>query len=157
MNCKWRIKFKNGEQVPTDESTTYLGVKISQEASSQSELMSRMRTCNATWRKLGIFWKCSACPLGVKLRIYDAIIRSKLVYGLESLHLSEGQRQKMNAFQAKGIRQIFERLDKEAARTLFRRHGVVLMAQRSTPPWQRMGAEAHGPSQGDDRRQIPSL
>ena len=41
-----------------------------------------------------------------KLIIYDSVIRSKLVYGMESAQIDDAERGKTNTFQLKGIRQI---------------------------------------------------
>ena len=41
-----------------------------------------------------------------KLHVYNAIIRSKLLYGLETVHLTESMQKKKNAFQLRGMRRI---------------------------------------------------
>ena len=40
--------------------------------------------------------------------MFDAVIRSKLVYGLESLELTAGNMSHLNAFQLKGLRKILK-------------------------------------------------
>ena len=55
--------------------------------------------------KLRFLWK-SHINTKQKLRLYDTVIRSKLVYGLESARLSEVIRAKLRSFQMKGYRQI---------------------------------------------------
>ena len=55
---------------------------------------------------LWLFWKKSNWPVKFKLSVYDAVIRSKLVYGLEVVHLPKHVLQKLNAFQLKGLRKI---------------------------------------------------
>ena len=40
--------------------------------------------------------------------IYGAVIRSKLIYGLDSIQINISQRKELVAFQLKGIRQIFK-------------------------------------------------
>ena len=44
--------------------------------------------------KLEDYWKHSDCPLREKLITYDAVIRSKLMYGLESAHLNTNTQRK---------------------------------------------------------------
>ena len=53
-----------------------------------------------------MFWKKPSCPTKLKLHIYDAVIRCKLIYGLESLQLNAGTLSHLNAFQLKGLRRI---------------------------------------------------
>ena len=50
--------------------------------------------------------KKTNCPHKFKLNVFDAVIRSKLVYGLETIHLSDAILSKLDAFQLKGIRKI---------------------------------------------------
>ena len=40
--------------------------------------------------------------------MYDAIVRSKLMYGLESAHLTQTLKEKIDIFQRKGLRQILK-------------------------------------------------
>ena len=56
--------------------------------------------------KLNVFWRKSNCPQKIKLDVYGAAIRSKLVYGLEAVHLSQSVLNKFDVFQLKGLRKI---------------------------------------------------
>ena len=60
----------------------------------------------ATWKKLNIFWKKTNCPPKCLLIVYDAVIRSKLVYGLDCIKIPEDALNNLNAFQLKGLRKI---------------------------------------------------
>ena len=53
-------------------------------------------------------WKNGNHELREKLMIWDAVIRTKLMYGTESLQLNKDQRDRLDVFQLKGIRQIME-------------------------------------------------
>ena len=55
-----------------------------------------------------MFWKHTNCSLEFKLIAYDAVIRAKLMYGLESLQLNKDLREDLNVFQRKGLRQILK-------------------------------------------------
>ena len=55
-----------------------------------------------------MLWKHSDCSAREKLIVYDAVIRSKLVYGLESVQINDDLKRKMDAFQLKGLRQILK-------------------------------------------------
>ena len=61
-----------------------------------------------TWKRLAEFWKHSDCNVRLKLGVYDAVIRSKLIYGLESVQINDSLKRKLDAFQLKGIRQILQ-------------------------------------------------
>lgn len=62
----------------------------------------------ATWKRLETFWKHSDCDLRFKLVVYDAVIRAKLMYGLESVQLNQEERNKIDRFQLRGLRQILK-------------------------------------------------
>ena len=86
------------------EETTYLGHQIKQEMDVQHEIQHKMHQTLKTWFKLDTFWKTTVCSPRWKLQVYDAIIRNKLLYGLETVHLT--QQKKVNAFQFRGLRKI---------------------------------------------------
>ena len=72
------------------------------------ELRHRISVCMGVWKKLGMFFKSSDCSVRLKLQVFDAILRSKLMYGLESAQLTESSRQRLDTFQLKGLRQILK-------------------------------------------------
>ena len=82
MYTQERIRFKSGEKVPSEHEATYLGCNINDKLDVAREVNDRIKVCMATWRRLDVFWKQSNCPIRFKLQAFDAIIRSKLVYGL---------------------------------------------------------------------------
>ena len=61
-----------------------------------------------TWYKVEPYWKASGANKKWKLIIYDAIIRSKLLYGLETIHLTQAMSRKLDAFQMRGLRRILQ-------------------------------------------------
>ena len=58
------------------------------------------------WRKLDKLWKGTNNRIKDKLNIYNAVVRSKVAYSLETAPLSTSHKKKLDAFQQKGIRQI---------------------------------------------------
>ena len=42
------------------------------------------------------------------MQVFDAIIRSKLLYGLETMELTKGMSKRLNAVQMRGLRQILQ-------------------------------------------------
>ena len=40
----------------------------------------------------------------MKIQVFDSVIRSKLAYGLECLHLNEEEKRRIDAFELKGLR-----------------------------------------------------
>lgn len=57
-------------------------------------------------KKLETYWKHSDCSVKQKLIVYDAVIRTKLIYGFESVQVNDEMKKKIDVFQLKGLGQI---------------------------------------------------
>jgi hypothetical protein len=60
----------------------------------------------ATMKKLDLFWRHSDCDIAVKVYTADAILRAKLLYGLESAQLIPSVAKRMETLQLKVLRKI---------------------------------------------------
>jgi hypothetical protein len=100
------IKFTDGTQMPNNDSAEYLGSIINKRANTDEEVKRRIQLASYTWKKLKHFWKNRHLSTNYKLQTYDAVIRSKIVYGLESARMTPTLIKKLVGFQMKGIRQI---------------------------------------------------
>ena len=89
------VKFRNETRVPTKQEAKYLGCRINEKGNVAKELNQRISECYLTWKKLEDYWEHADCPLREQLIIYDAIVRTKLMYGLESAHLIETLKDKI--------------------------------------------------------------
>ena len=67
----------------------YLGCMLNQKADISKELSKRMSEVYVVWKKLEIFWKHSNCSTRQKIIVYDSIIRSKLIYGMEGAQIND--------------------------------------------------------------------
>jgi len=99
-------RFANGDEVPTQEDRPYLGANISKRHDNKKEVSSRISSCFSTLARLQLFWKNNSCPAKFRLQVLDAVIRSQLVYGLESISLTQATINRINTFQLKGLRKI---------------------------------------------------
>ncbi len=106
MTVIGRSYFKNRLPVPIHHAFIYLGFYLSETLDLSAELPHRIQRAMATWKKLGLFWKHGNCSPRRKLIIYNALIRAKLLYGLESVQLTKSQLNRLSVFQLKGLRQI---------------------------------------------------
>ena len=108
MNNDGNIHFGNNEQLEKCFETTYLGNELNNEANIMHEIANKIHEVRKTWFKLAPYWKASNASKKWKLIIYDAIIRSKLLYGLETVHLTDAMSKKLDVFHLKGLRQILK-------------------------------------------------
>ena len=60
----------------------------------------------ATLRKLDLLWGKSTASIKWEIRVYDAVIVAKLMYGLASIPRTKADGRKLDASQMKGLREI---------------------------------------------------
>ena len=73
-------------------------------ANVDKDVRASIAICKAILSKLDVYWLHAHCPVKWKIIVPDAVIRSKLLYGLETATLTEGTQHKLNTFQLKGLR-----------------------------------------------------
>ena len=61
-----------------------------------------IRTCN----RLKLFWTKAQNSISWKIQVFHSILRSKLLYGLETIQLNQSELHRLDAFQIKGYRRI---------------------------------------------------
>ena len=106
MNNDGNIHFHDGTLLTQNYEATYLGNEINREVNIKHEILNRMQEVRCTWFKLSAYWKATRASKKWKLIVFDAIIRSKLLYGLETIHLTQSLAKKLDAFQYRGLRKI---------------------------------------------------
>lgn len=100
------IKFRDGTQVRKAEEAVYLGVNLSERMNIQNEITDTTRKTMEIWKAFGEYWKHSDCTIRNKFNVLNALVRYKLLYGIESAQLTGAQMQKLKTVQLKGLRQI---------------------------------------------------
>ena len=108
INGKDAIKFQDGTSVPPHDTVKYLGCVINDKGDPKKEISKRISERMVIWKRLGPLWKHTSNPTRCKLLVYDAIVRSKLMYGLESAQLNDSIKKRLDAFQLKGLRKILQ-------------------------------------------------
>ena len=103
-NTEANVHFGDGTKVPSKEEVVYLGCTMNQQTDYNKEIGKRIQTCMATLKKLDIFWLHSDCPARVKVITLDAVIRAKLLYGMESAKLGETELKRLDKIHLKAMR-----------------------------------------------------
>ena len=109
--------------------------------------MDRIKQATITWKRLDILWKIGKCSTKAKLQYWNAVIKTKLTYALETMHLTKTQLRKLDTFQLKGLRQILKmhttfverantnkEVRKRAASVLYADEGKGKDKNKGTPP-----------------------
>ena len=107
-NSDGKPSFPGGEFVTQAQETIYLGSTVSSTHNTRKEVCSKLSSCFAVMNKLNVFWSKSNCPPKFKIQVFDAVVRSKLVYGLEATQLPKYLLNKLDSFQLKGLRKILK-------------------------------------------------
>ena len=102
------IHFKNGEALQKVEEALYLGVLITRKANTKREVKRRIQMAMGTLKKLDEFWHHSDCSKRLKMIVFVTVIRSKLLYGLESVQIQDHLLSQLNTVQLKGLRKILK-------------------------------------------------
>ena len=102
------IHFEDGTPVPKKEAVTYLGCELGVDGNMQAEVGKRLSKAYVTLQKLDLFWRHSSCPKKFKIIVLNAVLRTKIMYGIDSAQLNEGELKKLDQFQLKGLRKILK-------------------------------------------------
>ena len=100
------IRSPANDQIPPADHMQYLGATLDAEGRAGSELARRMGTARGGFNALRAVWNRSALTWRRKLRIFNAVVESKLLYSLGSLCLTKSAKTRLDGFQNRCIRQI---------------------------------------------------
>ena len=95
-----------GYRLGNEEEATYLGNTMNKKASILEEVDKQIQQVNITWWRLHHYMKASDARNKWQLLISDSVIKSKLLYGMETVQLTDAILNKIDAFQIKGFRKI---------------------------------------------------
>ena len=88
------------------ESATYLGGTLTRDVNPLIEIRTRISATLPVVKKLELFWKNANCHSKLKFTVYNAVITTKLIYGLENLKFTEALGHVLGTFQLRGLRKI---------------------------------------------------
>ena len=106
MNNDGSVHFDNQEPLPKRFETAYLGNEINREANIWHDILNKMQEVRKTWFRLLPYWKATSASLKWQLLIFDSVIKSKIIYGLETVHLTQAMMKKIDPFQLRCLRKI---------------------------------------------------
>ena len=105
MTCTSHTHFQNDTNLQNVSQAKYLGITLDEKASNKPDLSKRITDTLATITALKYFWTSSS-KASWKLLVFNAVVGAKILYGLESLQLLDGDYQRLDAFQQRGLRRI---------------------------------------------------
>ena len=102
------IHFQDDAVLHKAHDVTFLGNNLNCKVNLAKEVAQRIQNTKRTWQKLNLYWKTSSAGKEWQLIIYDAVIRSKLLYNLETMCLTQSLRKKFDTFHLRGLRKILQ-------------------------------------------------
>ena len=108
MNSSGSAQSLDGGYMRVADRAPYLGTNMSAKGNPHFERSSRIINTTTTLNKLDLLWKKAPASTTWKLRVHDAVISSKLLYGLESASLTNAEYERLDSFQIKALRKCWE-------------------------------------------------
>jgi hypothetical protein len=88
-----------GKLVSRKKSAIHLGTLLTDSFNNKEEILNRLGDCIATANRMKLFWTKTKSSVKWKIQVFNAIIRSKLLYGLECIQLTTSELSRLDAFQ----------------------------------------------------------
>ena len=101
VRSKEQVYTADDSVVCSRESMLYLGSTLAADGSISVELGRRLGLARADFNALQLVWGHAALKTDQKLRIYQACVVSKLLYGLHTAFLRKVERGRLDAFHAR--------------------------------------------------------
>jgi hypothetical protein len=100
-----RVKVE-GVELKEVEEFTYLGSKISKTGGTEEDVLARVQKAKASFASLSQIWKSSVYGQMTKLRLFNAIVKSTLLWGCESWAMNKKCEKRLQVFQMRCLRRI---------------------------------------------------
>ncbi|KAI4885603.1 hypothetical protein NFI96_005381 [Prochilodus magdalenae] len=95
-----------GEDLPMVESFTYLGSMVKQDGGAGRDIQSRLSKDRGIFCSLSNIWKTTQYSIRIKLRLYQSLVLSTLLYGSECWRMTDSDLNKLSVFHTKSLRRI---------------------------------------------------
>ena len=103
-----RVTFLDKAPVKEVNKAKYLGCILNKDNNVEMEVRGRIRDAMGTLKKMHVYWRHSNCNLKHKLMVVQAVLFSKILFGLESAELTTGALRSLDTFHLKCLRKILK-------------------------------------------------
>ena len=104
------VRMRDGTIIKPMDEVNYLGCQLNNKADGIKEVK-RIADCLVVLKKLDIFWRHGNASLKRKIQVQEAVINTKLMYGLESLQLPHDCIQEDGCLPTEGTETVIENGD----------------------------------------------
>ena len=90
MNTFGEINFLDGNAMPTNNQAKYIANTLHHRLDLKQEINTKMMEDSIIWNRLKDIWKHNRNDTDTRRKfiVYESVIRSKLLYGLETIYLN---------------------------------------------------------------------
>ena len=106
MHSTAPLRRPDGSVIQEKANLEYLGALISADGRAESEVSRRIGFAYLDFRALSELWSRSNASRKAKIRFFDSLVISRLLYGLSTLWLVTAQRRRLDSFYARCLRRI---------------------------------------------------
>jgi hypothetical protein len=106
VNGEFKLRAPGGDDIPPKDMMTYLGATIYADGSLKRELNQKLGLAWADFCKLDRLWKHATLSTCRKIKILQAVVVTKLLYGLSSAWLNASEIRRLNGFYCRCLRVI---------------------------------------------------
>ena len=100
-----RLNDKDLEDV---DSFTYLGGVVTSKGGCDNDIDNRLKKAKGQFSRLRKIWRSTSLSFKTKVRLFNSLVLSVLLYGCETWKATEQDKKKLNTFQTRCLRQILK-------------------------------------------------
>ena len=100
------IRAPNGHEIVKKDSIKYLGALLSSDGRIHSELARRIGAASADFKAIKRVWHHSTLSTHRKMKVFNACILSRAVYGLQTAWMNKAERRRIDGFPTRCLREI---------------------------------------------------
>lgn len=106
VRCDYSFTSPCGKIIESKNSMGYLGTTLADDGGIRSEISRRLGMAWTEFSKLLRLWNHTSLALHKKVQVFNAIVTTKLLYGLSPSWLNLAERRRLNGFQCRCLRKI---------------------------------------------------
>ncbi|XP_033112168.1 uncharacterized protein LOC117113048 [Anneissia japonica] len=109
INSNSNNRIQMGEQQLNEvDKYTYLGAIVSKQGGGGDDIINKIHKARISFMKLNRIWSSHIYTLPTKLRLFNTLVKSVLLYGCETWTVNQSDELKLDTFQFKCLRRILK-------------------------------------------------
>ena len=100
------VNAPDGTQINAATTMSYLGSTLREDGTIRNEICRRLGVGWADFSKMARLWRHTSLPRARKVQIFQAVVTSKVLYGLSSAWLNVCEQRRIDGFQARCLRSV---------------------------------------------------